>query len=331
MRIDTEQLEQQTLSPFAKQSAKTIGRVRGEQPCPIRTDFARDRDRITHSKSFRRLKQKTQVFLSPHGDHYRTRLTHTLEVSQIARTIARALRLNEDLAEAIALGHDLGHTPFGHTGERTLRKLASFHFSHAAQSVRVVELLERSGQGLNLTYEVKNGIACHGTGGADADTLEGKVVELSDKIAYINHDIEDAVRAGILSVDELPYDAVYVLGRNKSERITTMIASIVEHSVGKPHITMDEEVQKAHKHLRDFMFEYVYSASPANSEEQKADHVVESLYLYFNEHPEKMKPLYQTILQTEGKDRAICDAIASMTDEYAVSLYQEIYIPKRFY
>lgn len=330
MREETEAFEKQILSPYATQSKCSKGRLQEEIPCEFRTGFARDRDRILHSNAFRRLKQKTQVFLSPQGDHYRTRLTHTLEVSQIARTIARALYLNEDLTEAIAMGHDLGHTPFGHAGERALHAIAPFPFVHAAQSVRVVDRLERGGRGLNLTYEVRNGIACHSTGGADAETLEGKIVEYSDKIAYINHDIEDAVRAGILKQDELPYDATYVLGRTKSERITAMIRSIVRCSTGKPVITMEPEVLQAHTHLREFMFEYVYAASPANSEEEKAHHIITCLYRHFCKHPEELPELYRTIAAEEGLDRAVCDCVAGMTDSYAVNLYKELYLPKMF-
>jgi len=316
------------LSPFAAREASSKGRELPEAPCPYRTDYARDRDRIIHSNAFRRLKQKTQVFLAPHGDHFRTRLTHTLEVSQIARTIARCLRLNEDLTEAISLGHDLGHTPFGHAGERALNELAPFAFRHAEQSVRVVERLERAGKGLNLTWEVRNGIACHSQHSTDAATLEGKIVEYADKIAYINHDIEDAVRAGILSESELPYDCTYILGRGKSERITTMISSIVEHSKDKPVITLDADVFDAHLRLRRFMFENVYSSPAANSEEGKAHQLLGVLYEYFLNHPEELPDGYRSIYETEGPDRAVCDCIAGMTDGYAVDLYRKLYLPK---
>ncbi len=329
-RSFTEQMEHRCLSPYAALSDQSRGRSRPEEKCQIRTDFARDRDRIIHCNAFRRLKQKTQVFLSPQGDHYRTRLTHTLEVSQIARTIARALRLNEDLTEAISLGHDLGHTPFGHIGERALNEIAPFSFAHPAQSIRVAEKLERDGKGLNLTYEVKNGIAAHSTGKPDADTLEGKVVELSDKIAYVNHDIEDAIRAGILREEELPYDSTYVLGRTKSERITTIISSIITQSFEQPEIKMEEEVWKAHMHLRQFMFDYVYLTSPVNAEEQKAKHIVQCLYRHFLEHQKQLPKLYQKVAQEEGSDRAVCDYVASMTDGYAANLYKELYLPKFF-
>ncbi len=326
----TEQMERQCLSSYAAFSDHSRGRTRPEEPCQIRTEFARDRDRIIHCNAFRRLKQKTQVFLSPQGDHYRTRLTHTLEVSQIARTIARALRLNEDLTEAISLGHDLGHTPFGHIGERALNEIAPFPFKHPMQSVRVAEKLERDGKGLNLTYEVKNGIATHSTGKPDSDTLEGKVVEFSDKIAYVNHDIEDAIRAGILREEELPYDSTYVLGRTKSQRITTIISSIVAESFEKPCIRMEEEVWKAHTHLRQFMFDCVYLTSPVNAEEEKAKHIVQCLYQYFLDHQKKLPELYRTVAQREGSHRAVCDYVASMTDGYAANLYKELYLPKFF-
>lgn len=330
MREQTQQLERQILSPYACLASQSKGRLHEEEPCPLRTDFARDRDRIIHSNAFRRLKQKTQVFLSPQGDHYRTRLTHTLEVSQIARTISRLLQLNEDLTEAIALGHDLGHTPFGHAGERAIQQLFSQPFTHAAQSVRVVDRLANSGKGLNLTFEVRNGIACHGSGGVDADTLEGKVVEFSDKIAYINHDIEDAVRAGVIANEDLPYDVLYQLGRNKSARITTLIQSIVLCSTDKPAITMQPTVFKAHQQLRAFMFDNVYKTAPANSEEEKAHHVLGALYQYFTKHPRQLPELYQRVMEQESMDRAVCDYVSSMTDSYAINLYQELHIPKVF-
>ena len=325
-----EEQEKQMLSPYAPLVVNSKGRQREEEPCPIRTDFARDRDRIIHSSSFRRLKHKTQVFLAPLGDHYRTRLTHTLEVAQISRTLARALRLNEDLTEAIAMGHDLGHTPFGHSGEKALSSVASFEFKHAAQSVRVIDRLEREGKGLNLTYEVRNGIATHSDGGADAATLEGKIVEYSDKIAYINHDIEDAIRAGILGPDELPYDCLYILGRTKSERITTLIESIIENSFGKNEIRMSDEVWKAHRSLRDFMFQSVYRNPLAKGEEGKAQELLVQLYRHFEKHPNELPPLYHTVMEQEGKERALCDYLAGMTDIYAISLYNDLFVPKMF-
>lgn len=325
-----EEIERKILSPYATLVIDSKGRKRPETPCPIRTDFARDRDRVIHSASFRRLKHKTQVFLAPLGDHYRTRLTHTLEVAQISRTIARALRLNEDLTEAIAMGHDLGHTPFGHSGEKALSSVAPFEFHHAQQSIRVVDRLERDGKGLNLTYEVRNGIATHSDGGADAATLEGKVVEYSDKIAYINHDIEDAIRAEILRPEELPYDCLYVLGRTKSERISTLIESIIENSFGQNQIRMSDEVWKAHRSLRDFMFQCVYRNPLAKGEESKAQELLIQLYRYFQNHTEKLPEPYHSVIEEEGLDRAICDYLAGMTDIYAINLYQQLFVPKMF-
>lgn len=321
-------MEREYFSPYAALSEKTRGRRRPEEPCPIRTDYQRDRDRILHCNSFRRLKHKTQVFLAPQGDHYRTRLTHTLEVSQIARTIARALNLNEDLTEAIALGHDLGHTPFGHAGERALNRVCPFPFYHHLQSVRVTDVLERDGKGLNLTYEVRNGIVCHSSGGgkAQAVTLEGRIVRLSDKVAYINHDIEDAERAEVLNERDLPFEAVYVLGRGKSQRITTIIRSVVENSVDD--IQMAPEVQKAHNELRNFMFEYVYTNPVAKGQEKKAEALIEKLYEYYLKDPDKLPEFYRSLMEKFPKERVICDYIAGMTDQYAVSQYESLFIPK---
>lgn len=321
-------MERDYLSPHAALSEKTRGRRRPEEPCPIRTDYQRDRDRILHCNSFRRLKHKTQVFLAPQGDHYRTRLTHTLEVSQIARTIARALNLNEDLTEAIALGHDLGHTPFGHAGERALNRICPFPFYHHLQSVRVTDVLERDGKGLNLTYEVRNGIVCHSSGGGEAQavTLEGRIVRLSDKVAYINHDIEDAVRAEVLSEGDLPFEAVYVLGRSKSERLTTIIRSVVENS--SDDIKMDPEVEKAHNSLRSFMFEYVYTNPVAKGQESKAEALVEKLYGYYLKNLDKLPEFYRSLMEKFPRERVICDYIAGMTDQYAVNQYEALFIPK---
>ena len=303
------------------------GRVREEQKCPLRTDFQRDRDRIIHSNSFRRLKHKTQVFLSPEGDHYRTRLTHTLEVAQIARTIANGLSLNGDLTEAIALGHDLGHTPFGHAGERALNAVVPGGFRHYDQSLRVVEKLEKNGVGLNLTYEVKNGIACHTN--QIAATREGYIVRLADKIAYINHDIDDAIRAGVLTEEMLPSSATDVLGHSKSERITRLIMSIVKNGVSD--IRMDSDVQRAHDELRAFMFSNVYNNSIAKAEESKAKMLVEKLYRYFYKHPDKMPDEYKNIMNRFSKDRAVCDYISGMSDGYAINLYNELFIPKSWH
>ncbi len=324
IREQTEIMELGMLCEDACTSKGTGRRVRSEAKCPIRTEFQRDRDRILHCNAFRRLKQKTQVFLSPVGDHYRTRLTHTLEVSQIARTIARAFRLNEDLTEAIALGHDLGHTPFGHSGEYVLNEICPYGFTHYLQSVRVVDYIENNGNGLNLTYEVKNGIACHTN--KVAVTKEGYIVRLADKIAYINHDIDDAIRAGMLKEEDLPKSATDILGHSKSQRITTLITSILDNGVSDIH--MSDEVKKAHDDLRSFMFANVYKNSVAKAEEAKAKALVEKLYLYFLRNPEKMPEEYKKIMKKFDKERAVCDYIAGMTDVYAVNLYNELFIPK---
>lgn len=318
------EIERATLSKYACLSENTKGRERAESPCDFRTDFQRDRDRIIHCNSFRRLKHKTQVFLIPMSDHYRTRLTHTLEVSQIARTIACALRLNESLTEAIALGHDLGHTPFGHDGERVLNKLFSEGFKHYEQSLRVVEVIEREGKGLNLTWEVRNGILCHTK--AVAATHEGVVVKLSDKIAYINHDIEDAIRGGVIKQSDLPKYPLEVLGETKSQRITTLVRSIVENS-GET-IKMADDVQKAHDELRAFMFERVYFADATIAEKDKAQHIIEYLYGYYVKNPDKMPALYQELAEKYGRERAVCDLISGMSDDYAVHLFTEMCIPK---
>ena len=317
--------EKSRLSEYAVCSADSRGRLSEESPCPYRTEFQRDRDRIIHCNSFRRLKHKTQVFLSPLGDHYRTRLTHTLEVSQIARTIARALRLNEDLTEAISLGHDLGHTPFGHAGERVLNEITPFGYKHYLQSVRVVHRLEKNGKGLNLTYEVKNGIACH-SAKLVADTLEGRIVKISDKVAYINHDIEDAIRAGVLSEADLPWDAVYILGRKKSKRISTIIASIVENSTDD--IRMSPEVEKAHRILKQFMFDSVYTNPVAKGEEGKAQGIIEKLYQYYSDNVDKLPAFFKEIADQDGVPRAVCDYISGMTDQFAVTQFKELFIPK---
>lgn len=324
-REQAEELERQLLSPYAMLSSQSKGRLRLESPCDIRTDFCRDRDRIIHCNSFRRLKHKTQVFLSPTGDHYRTRLTHTLEVAQIARTISRALHLNEDLTEAIALGHDLGHTPFGHAGERALNEVCPLGFQHALHSVRVIHLLERDGKGLNLTYEVKNGIACHSLN-AVAATLEGRVVKLSDKVAYINHDIEDALRAGILETDDIPYQCTYILGRTKSERISTIIHSVIRNS--SDEIRMDPEVWEAHSQLKNFMFEQVYRNPVAKSEEGKAEEIIKILYHHFVKWPDSLPRFYREIAEKDSPDRAVCDYIAGMTDGYAVELFEKLFVPR---
>lgn len=321
----TMNIEKQILSPYAALSKDTQGREVPEEECELRTPYQRDRDRIIHCKSFRRLKHKTQVFLSPEGDHYRTRLTHTLEVSQIARTIARALLLNEDLTEAISLGHDLGHTPFGHAGERALDELFPGGFRHYEQSVRIVEKLEKNGKGLNLTAEVRNGILCH-TKGTEATTLEGRIVRLADRIAYINHDIDDAERAGMLTENNIPDEITSVLGRRRSERIDTLVHSVVENSQDGV-IQMDSEIQKAFDQLHDFMYEYVYLNPFAKSEEKKVPHLIGTLYDYLKT-PEHLPEDLRRIAEQDGIERAACDYIAGMTDHFAIQLFQNIYVPK---
>ncbi len=321
----TEKNEELILSSVAMLSKNSKGRKAPESKDNLRTDYQRDRDRIIHSKSFRRLKHKTQVFLSPESDHYRTRLTHTLEVSQIARTLARALRLNEDLTEAIALGHDLGHTPFGHAGERALNRLAPFEFTHFDQSVRVCERLEKNLKGLNLTYEVLDGIKNH-TRDPWPETLEGKIVRVSDRIAYINHDIDDAIRGSIITGDDIPEDIRSILGNSKSERISTLVNSIFEGS--DTDIKMSCRVQNAFDSLHKFLFERVYFNPKAKSEEQKVDGIIYGLYTYFKSNYNILPFEYSVIAKEEGIDRAVVDYIAGMTDDFAVLKYNEIYVPK---
>ncbi len=326
IRQTSEKIEKETLSEFATLSANTKGRAKAEEPCELRTDFQRDRDRIIHSKAFRRLKHKTQVFISPESDHYRTRLTHTLEVSQIARTISRALRLNEDLTEAIALGHDLGHTPFGHAGERALNDLWDEDFTHYEQSVRVCERLENDGNGLNLTFEVLDGILHH-TKGEWANTPEGKIVRLSDRIAYINHDIDDATRGDIISESDIPSEITKALGHSKSERIDTLVKSVVKSSDGYD-IKMDEETYKYYDLLHSFLFENVYRSQKAKGEESKVLGLVEGLFRYYRSNYLKLPYEYQQIAKNESVDRAVVDYIASMTDHFAVTTYNNIFVPK---
>lgn len=325
IRERTEQMEKQYLSLYAALSAATKGRERFVAPCGIRTEYQRDRDRITHSKAFRRLMNKTQVFLSPEGDHYRTRLTHTLEVCQIARTVSRALRLNEDLTEAIALGHDLGHTPFGHAGEEVLNQICPHGYRHSVQSVRVVEVLENNGNGLNLTWEVRDGILCHSSG-ALAATLEGRVVRYADKIAYMNHDIDDAVRAGVLADEDLPFNVRCGLGRTRSERISAFVTALVENS--GEDIRMDSHHQALYDELRAFMFATVYTNPVAKREEGRAKGVVKQLYIYFTENPDKLPPEYREIHEQTDVHRAVCDYISGMSDRYCVSLYEKLFLPK---
>ena len=319
--------EKQMLSPYAFFSENTAGRVKESSPCDFRTEFQRDRDRIIHSQSFRRLMYKTQVFLAPAGDHYRTRLTHTLEVTQIARTIARALFLNEDLTEAIAMGHDLGHTPFGHAGEVVMRQCFSPDFSHNTQGVRVVEYLENNGKGLNLTEEVRDGIAHH-SGPVMPKTLEGCVIRLADRIAYINHDIDDALRAGILKHEEIPIELRAVLGKNHGERINTMVSSVVRASINKPEITMEPDIYEATDRLRDFLFARVYRDNVAKDEETRAQAMLVQLFEYFEEHPESLPLSYLETISKESVGRAVCDYLSGMTDRYAIELYRELFIPE---
>lgn len=323
IRQEIEKLEEKILSPFAALSAKTKGRQYPEERCSIRTEFQRDRDRILHCKSFRRLKHKTQVFIAPEGDHYRTRLTHTLEVSQISRTIARALRLNEDLTEAIALGHDLGHTPFGHIGERVLDSISKNGFKHNLQSLRIVEVLE-GGTGLNLTWEVRDGIRNH-TGPQLPATLEGQIVRISDRIAYINHDIDDAIRANIISIDSLPKECIEVLGKTHRERINTMVEDVISYSMNKSYIGMSKRVGHATNQLRSFMFERVYISSVSQSEVEKANRIVKELFGYFLENIHKLPEEYSNVISQDGEEQGVCDYIAGMTDRYALSLYETLY------
>lgn len=325
IREEVESMEKQMLSRFAQLSITSKGRQYAEEKCSIRTDFQRDRDRIIYSKAFRRLKHKTQVFISPEGDHYRTRLTHTLEVSQIARTIARSLRLNEDLTEAISLGHDLGHTPFGHAGERVLNEVCPQGFKHNEQSLRVVEVLERN-NGLNLTWEVRDGILNH-TGENSASTLEGQIVKFADRIAYINHDIDDAIRGKVLSEESLPRECVLVLGNKSSKRIDAMIKDIVQNSRDSTKISMGPEVAEATNKLRNFMFKNVYVDSIAKKEEKKAANILKELYVYLGDNPEILPEEMKSIVPMFGLDRIVCDYIAGMTDRYAVKKFSDIFIP----
>jgi len=326
IRQRIEKLEEKLLSPYACFSSRTRGRQYPLEKCQIRTEFQRDRDRILHCKSFRRLKHKTQVFIAPEGDHYRTRLTHTLEVAQIARTISRALRLNEDLTEAIALGHDLGHTPFGHIGERFLDSVSSNGFKHNLHSLRVVDVLEGE-KGLNLTWEVRDGIVNHTMSSKPPATLEGQVVRISDRIAYINHDIDDAIRAGIITMDDLPKDCIEVLGRTHGERINTMILDVIENSMDRPSINMSQQVSQATERLRAFMFENVYMGFVAKNQEEKARYVLETLYGYFMKHPETLPLEYRLHIELYGVEQVVCDYLAGMTDRYAIKMFYNLFIP----
>ncbi len=319
--------ERAWLSPFASLTENTRGRDVPLPPTALRTEYQRDRDRIIHSQSFRRLMNKTQVFLAPAGDHYRTRLTHTLEVSQIARTLARALRLNEDLTEAIALGHDLGHTPFGHAGEQAMRECFDPDFAHYKQSLRVVERLEKNGEGLNLTWEVRDGIVNH-TGEHRASTLEGLLVKFADRIAYINHDIDDACRAGILQITDIPAELRQVLGETHSGRINTMVTSIIACSEGKNDIVMAPDIAEATAALRTFLYERVYRNPIAKSQENKSRALLERLFEYYSQDPDRLPPLYRRSVESEGVGRCVCDFLSGMTDRYAIETYNELFVPR---
>jgi len=341
IREELEEIEKRVLSPFAALSSESKGRVRPEEPCPIRTAFQRDRDRIIHSKSFRRMKHKTQVFLSPTGDHYRTRLTHVIEVSQIARTISKALRLNEDLTEAIGLGHDLGHTPFGHAGEDALNEIYPGGFKHVIHSLRVVDVLERDGQGLNLTYEVRDGISKHSKGMGPVDnpkyrpeTMEGQVVRVSDLVAYANHDVDDAIRAGLITIDDLPQECLRVLGRTNSERINRMVSDIIFETkkLGEKKVVTSKEVEEAMVELRNYLFNTVYMNEGVRSNFLKAKKMMKELYEYFCSNPEDFwKINKKSPREGETIERAVCDFIAGMTDSYAISTYEKIFLPKRWH
>lgn len=322
IREQLEAREHDILSPWATFADESAGREQEMQPCPYRTCFQRDRDRILHSKAFRRLSNKTQVFISPEGDHYRARLTHTLEVAQIARTIARALGLNEDLTEAIALGHDLGHTPFGHAGESALNEVCPQGFRHNEQSLRLVDLLE----GLNLTREVRSGIVCH-TGSRKAATPEGRIIHFADRIAYINHDIDDAIRAGILSESDIPREIADVLGSSHSARINTLVENMIANTQNTGVLSMQPEVAAAMDSLRSFMFDRVYTNPVAKGEESKAKDIMRKLFDYYYTHPDKLPEDFIPQLDFDGISRTICDYIAGMTDKYAIYKYSEIFIP----
>lgn len=329
MKDKTYKIEEMFLSRFACKSSDDTARLKEEPPCPMRTPFQRDRDRIIHCKAFRRLKNKTQVFFSPEGDHYRTRLTHTLTVAQIARSVSRALSLNEDLTEAIALGHDLGHTPFGHSGERILNKLNPKGFLHNEQSVRVVDFLEEDGKGLNLTREVVDGILNHKKGWKPK-TLEGMAVNYADRIAYINHDIDDAILGGFIKEKDLPKSAVKILGETSSQRINAMILAIYRESDGKDFVRMAAAEEEATETLRSFLFERVYNDETFKTQERKAERMISALYAYYSAHPEVLPEFYVRELETENKDTVLCDYISGMSDGYAVKAFSDLFIPDKW-
>lgn len=326
VRERIEAQEEATLSPYAVLASRSRGRQRPDEPCQVRTCFQRDVDRIVHCKAFRRLKHKTQVFLQPEGDHYRTRMTHTLEVSRIARTIARGLALNEDLTEAASLGHDLGHTPFGHAGEQTLNEICPGGFRHNEQSLRVVDLLEKNGAGLNLTYEVRRGILCH-TGEDRAESMEGRIIRYADRIAYINHDIDDAIRAGVIRSEDIPADLAGILGDSHRARINTLTTDIILRSADGSDLRMTPEVEEAMEALRDFMFDRVYRNPVAKGEESKARDILRRLFEYYVRHPEKLSEDYRHEMENEERTRVVCDYIAGMTDTYAIYKFSEAFIP----
>jgi dGTPase len=322
IRESMEQRELELLSPYAAHSGHSRGRERQEEECDVRTVYQRDRDRILHCKAFRRMKDKTQVFLAPQGDHYRNRLTHTLEVSQIARTIAKALRLNEDLVEAIALGHDLGHTPFGHAGEKALDEIHPGGFAHYRQSIRVVQVLEKNGEGLNLTWEVRDGILNHRISG-NPSTMEGQVVRLADKLAYIHHDMDDAQRAGIITEDDIPVTLRMLLGYTTRERLNTFVHDIIESSMEKNHIEMSSEIYEAMMDLRKIMFQNVYDHPEAKKEEKKAIKMLKKLYTYYIENPDEMSAEYRQLMKKgESKTQVVCDYLAGMTDQYSMAKFR---------
>lgn len=326
IREETENFESLILSKNATFSKNSKGRIKYEEPCEIRTEFQRDRDRIVHCKSFRRLKHKTQVFISPKGDHYRTRLTHTLEVAQISRTVARALRLNEDLTEAIALGHDLGHTPFGHAGEGALNELCPDGFKHYEQSVRIVSHLEKDGEGLNLTRETIDGIMCH-TKGQEAFTPEGRIVRICDKVAYINHDIEDALSAGAITKEDIPKEFIEKFGNRSSQRVNSMVSSLINCSKDG-NIKMSSETEEMFKKMHDFMYTHIYLNKQAFSEDHKVPFIIASLYDHFVKNYKEMPMYLQKVAKEESLERAVCDYIAGMTDQYATGMFKKIFIPK---
>jgi dGTPase len=340
IREQLEQIERDTLSPLASISAETKGRMKPEDKCDIRTDYQRDRDRVIHSKSFRRMKHKTQVFLSPTDDHYRTRLTHVIEVAQIARTISKALMLNEDLTEAIALGHDLGHTPFGHAGEAVLNEIYPGGFKHVIHSLRVVDFLEKGGEGLNLTYEVRDGISKHskGMGAIDnpkhrPETMEGHVVRISDLVAYANHDLDDAIRSGIITIDDVPKDFIKIFGKTNSERINKMVTDIIFETkkLNDKRVVASPEVEEAMLDLRSYLFNTVYMNEKIKKNFDKAKKVIKELYEYFCENQDEFKIIYpRDSRKGETHERVVCDFIASMTDSYAITLYERIFLPRRW-